>query len=432
MTVDRTRTGVTDVPGTAGPARSTVVGVFDDRRRAEEAIAELERIGFGPDEIGFAVRDHAAGAGRVYQRREGDGGGTIASDTGAGTGMLTGAATGGVLGGVIAAAAALAVPGVGPAIAAGILGPVLGSAAAGAAVGAAGGGLLGGLVTTGVSEDEARYYDQEFRSGRAIVTVKAGDRATEAQRILRDFGGYDSETRGSDVPSANVRGASASPGAVHAMGPGERGHGVEVPDRGAMRVPAVDERLDVQKRESQLGEVRVHQTVETEQKTVPVDLQREEVHVERRDVQARPLASGDTVGAFEEGTIRVPVRGEEAVVRKEPVVTGEVVIHKERTVEREEVTDTVRRQHVEVDEDYNRHRDSLKQHFDTANTNANRLWEEAEPNYRSGWRAGRDQRWQGRAFEDVEPDLRSSMGHDDDRWQQLREEIHEGFQRARR
>ena len=54
--------------------------------------------------------------------------------------------------------------------------------------------------------------------------------------------------------------------------------------------------------------------------------------------------------AFQGGTIRVPVRGEEAVVSKEAVVTGEVVIDKEQTTERQQVTDTVRRERVGVDE----------------------------------------------------------------------------------
>ena len=46
---------------------------------------------------------------------------------------------------------------------------------------------------------------------------------------------------------------------------------------------------------------------------------------------------------------RVPVRGEEAVAQKEAFVTGEVVIDKERRTERQTVTDTVRREEVEVD-----------------------------------------------------------------------------------
>ena len=115
-----------------------------------------------------------------------------------------------------------------------------------------------------------------------------------------------------------------------------------------MRVPELEERLAVDKQTVSHGEVRVHKRVETEQHTVPVELEHEEIHVEQRTVEPRLLAEGAAIGAFEEGTIRIPIRGEEAVVHKETVVTGEVVINKDRTVERHEVTDTVRRQHVEV------------------------------------------------------------------------------------
>ena len=123
---------------------------------------------------------------------------------------------------------------------------------------------------------------------------------------------------------------------------------------GEIRVPVAEERLGVEKRQAELGEVQLRKTVEQEQVSVPVELQREEVHVAQHDVADRPVQAGDQV--FQEGTIRVPVRGEEAVVSKQAVVTGEVVIEKERTTEREQITDTLRRERVEVDEHHERAR----------------------------------------------------------------------------
>ena len=73
---------------------------------------------------------------------------------------------------------------------------------------------------------------------------------------------------------------------------------------------------------------------------MPVELTREDVRVEQRDLADRPATGEDPV---QEGTIRVPVRGEEAVV------TGEVVIEKERLAERQQGPDTVRTERVEVD-----------------------------------------------------------------------------------
>src|SRR3712207_9536143 len=94
--------------------------------------------------------------------------------------------------------------------------------------------------------------------------------------------------------------------------------------------------------------------------------------------------------------------------RSQAVVTGEVVIAKERTTEREQITDTVRRERVEVDEQYTQHRAGFQQHFGQRQQQAGgRSWEEAEPNYQYGYMAARNNQYQGRQFEDVESHLRS-------------------------
>jgi uncharacterized protein (TIGR02271 family) len=123
-----------------------------------------------------------------------------------------------------------------------------------------------------------------------------------------------------------------------------------VETEGQMRVPVREERLTTDTRQVERGDVQVTKTVTSEQQTVPVELTREEVHVEQTDTADRPASEAEAAGAFQEGTIRVPVRGEEAVARKETVVTGEVVIDKTTTTETQDVTGTVRREHVEVDE----------------------------------------------------------------------------------
>ena len=121
---------------------------------------------------------------------------------------------------------------------------------------------------------------------------------------------------------------------------------------GDIRVPVVEERLEVGTRQVELGEVEIRKTVESEQVSIPVELMREHVRVSRIDVTDRPASEAQLADGFREATIRVPVRGEEAIVSKEALVTGEVVIDRERVTERETVGDTVRREHVTVDEDY--------------------------------------------------------------------------------
>ena len=74
--------------------------------------------------------------------------------------------------------------GVGPFIAGGYLTTVLVTAGAGCG----GRRPAGGLTGTGLGEDEARHYDEQFKAGRAVVTVNAGDRYTEAAGLPRDSG----------------------------------------------------------------------------------------------------------------------------------------------------------------------------------------------------------------------------------------------------
>lgn len=200
---------------------------------------------------------------------------------------------------------------------------------------------------------------------------------------------------------------------------------------GEMRVPVVEEQLTVGKREVDLGEVEIRRRVIEEEKSVPVTLRREEVTVQERDIKDRPLQAGEE--AFKEGTIRVAVRGEEAVVAKEAVVTGEVVVNKQATTEERQVTDTVRRTEVEFDENYKQARSGFEQHHATASGAQGGKFEAEEPNYRAGYQAGTDTRYENRSFEEVEPELR--QGHQAsggaDNWERLRDQVRTGFQGAR-
>ena len=202
-----------------------------------------------------------------------------------------------------------------------------------------------------------------------------------------------------------------------------------------IRVPVVEERLNVEKRQGEMGSVDVHKTVEAERVNVPVELRREEVTVDQVDVKDRPAAAGDMANAFEEGTIRVPVRGEQAVVEKEAVVTGEVVIDRQVETERQTVSDTVRKVRVDVEENYKRDRSAFEQHFNArrgaAGSGNTRTFADAEPNYRRGYEAAHDERYAGRDFAAVEPELRRSHAGNES-WEHLREEIREGFDRGRR
>ena len=153
--------------------------VFESREHAERALGDLRDAGFRDEEIGWAMRHEEAPEGTR----------DVSDDVAAGA--TAGAVTGGALGALGAAAGMALIPGIGPFLAGGALGTILITAGASAAAG----GLLGGLAGMGFGEDEARFYDEEFRAGRPVMTVNAGERADEAREVFLRHGGYDYESR---------------------------------------------------------------------------------------------------------------------------------------------------------------------------------------------------------------------------------------------
>ncbi len=159
----------------AAAATDTVIGVFKDQRGAQQAIADLKKQGYTEEQIGV-----------VSQHRDAttttDSGTKI--EEGAATGLATGAGIGALWGlGILSNV----LPGIGPAIFGGTLGIILSSAAAGAAAAGIGGALAG----LGLSDDDARYYEGELKSGRTIVTVHGEPQAGHARNVLTQYGGYD-------------------------------------------------------------------------------------------------------------------------------------------------------------------------------------------------------------------------------------------------
>jgi uncharacterized protein (TIGR02271 family) len=117
----------------------------------------------------------------------------------------------------------------------------------------------------------------------------------------------------------------------------------------ALRVPVHEEELAATKREREIGEVRIEKDVIAEERTLEVPITEERVRVERRVVDRAADASDAT--AFEEGVIEVPIRGEEVDVQKQVRVAEEIEIGKEAVQRTEQVTGTVRREQVRIDED---------------------------------------------------------------------------------
>lgn len=144
-----------------------VVGYYDTEAEAIEAIEELKRQGYGPQNISVISKNVS----------DVD---IVSNETGANAmeGAITGVAAGGALGGlggVIMGLGALAIPGIGPVVAAGPIAAGLTGLATGVMVG----GIVGALIGMGIPEDEAKLYNEQFEAGKILIMVAEDKRGSE-------------------------------------------------------------------------------------------------------------------------------------------------------------------------------------------------------------------------------------------------------------
>jgi hypothetical protein len=124
------------------PSTSTIVGVFRDRATAEQAMEELRNTGFDRDHIRYA------------------GPGTVGSFLDDIKSLFTGP-------------------------------------------NASGSVLANDLSNMGLSDEEARYYANEYNNGNSILAVNATDRKQEAANILHRYGAYNYGTTPGFMETSN-------------------------------------------------------------------------------------------------------------------------------------------------------------------------------------------------------------------------------------
>ncbi|MES3004584.1 MAG: DUF1269 domain-containing protein [Patescibacteria group bacterium] len=145
-------------------------GVFPNKAKAEEVINQLRDINISDKDISCVYKDHEGDV-KDSQTGEKVGGGAVA-------GATTGAVLGTIAGLVVANGI---LPGLGTLFVAGPLATALGlsgaaaTTVAGAATGAAAGGLIGGLSQLGVSDEDAKLYENHVRRGGVLVVSRADD-----------------------------------------------------------------------------------------------------------------------------------------------------------------------------------------------------------------------------------------------------------------
>ena len=175
--------------------------------------------------------------------------------------------------------------------------------------------LVAEIVGRGFGQGDARGYAAAVSRGKSLVAARAPE--DKVERVAAIMERYE---------------------AAEGEGSHEQGETVQ----------EVEEELSVGKRKVASGGVRVTTSVSERPVEKTVTLREEEVEVERRPAD-RKLKPEEAEAAFQDKTVEMLGTSEEAVVRKEARVVGEVMLGKRVEKHKEKVKDTVRRSEVEVE-----------------------------------------------------------------------------------
>jgi uncharacterized protein (TIGR02271 family) len=213
-------------------------------------------------------------------------------------------------------------------------------------------------------EHRSRYFSQLIGSGDGVlVTVNAGGRRVEAERILQskgaDLGNDAGDDYSNEVVSSTYAGdpnradRAAYPENTQYQPASESEQNRGAADvAGQQRIQLYGEVLRVHRDRVQRGEVRLRKEVVTETQTVQVPVTREELVVERVPVSGEQTAPGANIG--EDSEIRIPLSEERVSVEKQPVVREEVQVGKREITNVESRDEQVRREELRVDDDTQR------------------------------------------------------------------------------
>src|SRR6185437_3893568 len=208
----------------------TVIGYFENRSQAEQAIAQLMDAGFRPDTVGLAARSTSERSARsVLDRVSGFFRGSDAAREGA---------------------------------------DMAEESRLYAEHEYDSDSLRESLGALGISEDRAKYFEHRLDQGKegVLLTLRAEGREREAEQIIQQNGGDTGESAANyQYPAATAEVSGAQPRTIQLLG----------------------EVLRVHKERVGLGEVKLRKEVVTENQTVQVPVTHEELIIERHPVGKR-------------------------------------------------------------------------------------------------------------------------------------------------
>lgn len=211
-------------------------------------------------------------------------------------------------------------------------------------------GMWASIKNAFLPDEDRHTYEEGVRRGGFLLTADVDDdNVTEAVKVLEGANSVDIDDRAQQWRSGGWKAPTAAAGVAAMPGLAETKSATPATDGREEVIPVVEEQLIVGKRDVNRGGVRVRSYVTETPVHEQVRLRNEKVNVERRPVDRAISHVG--ADAFQERTINVTATGEEAVVGKTARVVEEVVVSKTAEERVENVTDTVRKTNVDVEND---------------------------------------------------------------------------------
>jgi uncharacterized protein (TIGR02271 family) len=227
--------------------------------------------------------------------------------------------------------------------------------------------FVSSLDDLGVPRSDAQAYAEGVRRGGCLVVVECDDEEVDRVTSVMDGEGVlDLDERQSAWRSEGWAGGLQE-GQTGAMAAGRTGSSIGRSETETARatgagrsnvsgdsgrdevIPVAEEELHVGTREVGRGRVRIHSRVVERPVQEQVTLRDETIEVERRPTSGRAV-SGDP---FQERTIEVEERDEEAVVSKDARVKEELVVRKDVEQRSKTISDTVRKTEVDIEDTRN-------------------------------------------------------------------------------
>lgn len=265
----------------------TVVGIFDNKTEARQAMEELVNKGFVREHIDLSEANYAGGGNAT----------TTSSTTTANQGV---------------------------------------------------GDSISNFFSNLFSDDEvqARSYTDVARDADAILTVQADseERARQVADIFDRHGAIDVDNRAAQYSQRQQQFSGTTSTTTETRGATSTQQNVT----GDAVIPVIEEQLQVGKREVEGGGVRVRSRVIEKPVEEHLRLREERVVVNRHPVN-REVTDADTAN-LQQGDFTITERAEEAVVSKQARVVEEVEVGKRVEEHDQVIRDTVRRTDVDVEE----------------------------------------------------------------------------------